>query len=91
MLTVIILANPANTGSSVKGAYRDGSALMCTTTVRGGVAPHPPVPPALGRWHARWRGFDLHAGIVALAERRDRLERLCATHCGRPSGRTASS
>ena len=36
-----------------------------------------PDPPALGRWHARQHGFDLHAGIVVPAGRRDRLERLC--------------
>ena len=33
--------------------------------------------PALGRCHARQRGFDLHAGLVAPAGQRDRLERLC--------------
>lgn len=44
---------------------------------RWGDAIDAPEPPALGRGHARWRGFDLHAGIVAPAERRDRLERLC--------------
>ncbi len=36
-----------------------------------------PDPPPLGRWHARQRGFDLHAGIVIPADARDRLERLC--------------
>jgi len=29
------------------------------------------------RWHARHQGFDLHAGIVVPAGRRDRLARLC--------------
>ena len=33
-----------------------------------------PVPRA---WHARWEGFDLHAGVRVPAGHRDRLERLC--------------
>ncbi len=33
--------------------------------------------PALGACHARWEGFDLHAGVRVLAGQRDRLERVC--------------
>ena len=33
--------------------------------------------PALGRCHARWDGFDLHAGLVVPAGDRERLERVC--------------
>ena len=44
---------------------------------RWGDAIDAPDPPPLGRWHARQRGFDLHAGIVVPAGGRDRLERLC--------------
>jgi hypothetical protein len=40
------------------------------------------MPGAVARWpaapcHARHHGFDLHAGIVARAGRRERLEHLC--------------
>ena len=30
-----------------------------------------------GRCHARWNGFDLHAGLVVPAGQRERLERVC--------------
>jgi hypothetical protein len=33
--------------------------------------------PAHGACHARWQGFDLHAGLVVPAGQRDRLERVC--------------
>ena len=44
---------------------------------RWGDAIDAPDPPALGRWHARQYGFDLHAGMAVPAAARDRLERLC--------------
>jgi hypothetical protein len=31
----------------------------------------------LGSCHARWHGWDLHAGLVVPARQRDRLERVC--------------
>ena len=36
-----------------------------------------PDPQPMVRWHARQQGFDVHAGIVVPAGRRDRLERVC--------------
>ncbi len=52
-------------------------ARRCVPVRRWGDAIDLPDPPPLGRWHARQRGFDLHAGIVIPADARDRLERLC--------------
>ena len=34
-------------------------------------------PSALGPCHARWNGFDLHAGVVVPGNDRTRLERVC--------------
>ena len=34
-------------------------------------------PPGLGPCHARYDGFDLHAGLCVPADQRDRLERVC--------------
>ncbi len=36
-----------------------------------------PVERPLSPCHARWHGFDLHAGLVVPAGRRERLERVC--------------
>jgi hypothetical protein len=36
-----------------------------------------PVDRPLGPCHARWKGVDLHAGLVIPAGQRDRLERVC--------------
>ena len=38
------------------------------------VVPHMPAP---GACHARWEGFDLHAGLRVPAEQRDRRGRVC--------------
>jgi hypothetical protein len=41
----------------------------------GGTRPAP--PPASPACHARWEGFDLHAGVRIPAGQRDRLEQVC--------------
>ena len=44
---------------------------------RRGAAPEGPTERRLGACHARWQGFDLHAGLLVPAGDRDRLERVC--------------
>jgi hypothetical protein len=44
------------------------------TRLGEGRAPSAPTPPVC---HARWEGFDLHAGVRIPAGHRDRLERVC--------------
>ena len=44
---------------------------------RCGDPPEEVEAPTLGLYHARLHGFDVHAGIVARAGQRERLERLC--------------
>ena len=39
--------------------------------------PREPVETPLGDCHARWKGWDLHAGLVVPAGQRERLERVC--------------
>jgi len=39
--------------------------------------PREPVETPLGDCHARWKGWDLHAGLVVAAGQRERLERVC--------------
>ena len=44
---------------------------------RRGATPEGPAEWRLGACHARWAGFDLHAGLLVPAGDRDRLERVC--------------
>jgi hypothetical protein len=44
---------------------------------RVGVPTEDVTEPARGACHARWNGFDLHAGLLVPAGDRDRLERVC--------------
>ncbi|MEQ1896687.1 MAG: transposase [Vicinamibacterales bacterium] len=44
---------------------------------RRGAAPECPTERGRGACHARWQGFDLHAGLLVPAGDRDRLERVC--------------
>ena len=44
---------------------------------RLGVPPEDVIEPAHGACHARWHGFDLHAGLLVPAGERERLERVC--------------
>lgn len=44
---------------------------------RRGVPPEDVIETARGACHARWNGFDLHAGLRVPAGDRDRLERVC--------------
>ncbi len=46
-------------------------------TRRLGEPPETIEPPAPGRCHARWNGFDLHAGLLVPAGQRERLEGVC--------------
>ncbi|MEQ1898075.1 MAG: transposase [Vicinamibacterales bacterium] len=48
-----------------------------TRPVRRGATSEGPAERRLGACHARWEGFDLHAGLLVPAGDRDRLERVC--------------
>ncbi len=60
--------------ASVQGLTGAGAEPRRPTRVGDGRAPSAPTPPAC---HARWEGFDLHAGVRIPAGHRDRLERVC--------------
>ena len=54
-------------------------------SARRALAPRAPaVRLDLPSCHARWEGFDLHAGVRIPAGQRDRLERVCRYASGRP-------
>ncbi len=60
------------------GARRAGLGPRAGARVRrqGPAVAAATAPPALGPYQARHRGFDLHAGVCAPADHRDRLERI---------------
>ena len=60
--------------ASVQGLAMTGTERRRPTRLGEGRAPSTPTPPVC---HARWEGFDLHAGVRIPAGHRDRLERVC--------------
>jgi hypothetical protein len=61
--------------ASVQGLIAFGR--HAATRVRRLAQARAPVDRPLGPLHARWNGWDLHAGLVIPAGQRDRLERVC--------------
>jgi hypothetical protein len=110
------LAGGAESGGAPDLWWEEAPVLAAAASVEGRVAlgpragarvrrcgdpPEEVTPVALGACHAHVGGFDLHAGLVARAGQRDRLERLCryALRAGRsprtgctlvPRGRSGS-
>ncbi len=62
--------------ASVQGVVALGSKPGSRPRRRGD-APEGPTGRRLGACHARWQGFDLHAGLLVPAGDRDRLECVC--------------
>jgi len=60
--------------ASVQGLTVAGAERRRPTRFGDGRAPSAPTPPVC---HARWEGFDLHAGVRIPAGHRDRLEQVC--------------
>lgn len=60
--------------ASVEGLTMAGDERRRPTRLGDASARTPPTPSSC---HARWEGFDLHAGVRIPAGQRDRLERVC--------------
>ena len=63
--------------ASVQGRVALGARAGARVRRRGDARAGATDPSGLGPCHARHNGFDLHAGLCAPADQRDRLDRIC--------------